>query len=172
MKILRLENGAKECICVDLGESFPTSIYLQNLASIQALTSPFKFARSPRTDPPGRRQIQYRQCKICCLARSMHCLSGKLKALQFQYVSFMEHSICSLHASASIQLTHGNAKGTRKRLPPQNVIVFWADRWLSLEFPATISSSVVKLNDWRSDVCALYRLARGPNPSLLSSCSL
>ena len=28
--------------------------YLQNLASIQPLTSPFKFARSPRTDPPGR----------------------------------------------------------------------------------------------------------------------
>ena len=39
--------------CVDLGESFPTSIYLQNLASIQPRTSPFKFARSPRTDPPG-----------------------------------------------------------------------------------------------------------------------
>ena len=39
--------------CVDLGESFPTSIYLQNLASIQPRTSPVKFARSPRTDPPG-----------------------------------------------------------------------------------------------------------------------
>ena len=40
--------------CVDLGESFPTSIYLQNLASIQPRTSLVKFARSPRTDPPGR----------------------------------------------------------------------------------------------------------------------
>ena len=39
--------------CVDLGESFPTSIYLQNLASIQPRTSPVKFARSPCTDPPG-----------------------------------------------------------------------------------------------------------------------
>ena len=29
--------------CVDLGESFPTSIYLQNLASIQPRTSPLKF---------------------------------------------------------------------------------------------------------------------------------
>ena len=29
--------------CVDLGESFPTSIYLQNLASIQPRTSPVKF---------------------------------------------------------------------------------------------------------------------------------
>ena len=37
--------------CVDLGESFPTSIYLQNLASIQPRTSLVKFARSPRTDP-------------------------------------------------------------------------------------------------------------------------
>ena len=32
--------------CVDLGESFPTSIYLQNLASIQPRTSPVKFASS------------------------------------------------------------------------------------------------------------------------------
>ena len=39
--------------CVDLGESFPTHIHLQNLASIQPRTGPFKFARSPRTDPPG-----------------------------------------------------------------------------------------------------------------------
>ena len=29
---------------VDLGESFPTHIYLQNLASIQPRTSPIKFA--------------------------------------------------------------------------------------------------------------------------------
>ena len=32
--------------CVDLGESFPMSIYLQNLASIQPRTSPLKFAAS------------------------------------------------------------------------------------------------------------------------------
>ena len=31
--------------CVDLGESFPTSIYLQNLASIQPRTSPKKFGK-------------------------------------------------------------------------------------------------------------------------------
>ena len=31
--------------CIDLGESFPTHIYLQNLASIQPRTSPVKFAR-------------------------------------------------------------------------------------------------------------------------------
>ena len=39
--------------CVDLGESVPTSIYLQNLASIQPRTSLVKFARSPRTDLRG-----------------------------------------------------------------------------------------------------------------------
>ena len=32
--------------CVDLGESFPTHIYLQKLASIRPRTSPPKFARS------------------------------------------------------------------------------------------------------------------------------
>ena len=62
-KKLRLENGAmvflvfwdsipKRCKgvhCVDLGESFPTSIYLQNLASIQPRTSLFNFFNS---NPP------------------------------------------------------------------------------------------------------------------------
>ena len=33
--------------------AIPTSIYLQNLASIQPRTSFVKFARSPCTDPPG-----------------------------------------------------------------------------------------------------------------------
>ena len=37
--------------CVDLGESFQTNIWLQNLASIQPRTSPVKFARSPCKDP-------------------------------------------------------------------------------------------------------------------------
>ena len=39
--------------CVDLGESFQTHIYLQNFVSIQPRTSPVKFSRSPRIDPPG-----------------------------------------------------------------------------------------------------------------------
>ena len=39
--------------CVSLGESSPTSIYSQNLASIQPRTSLVTFACSPRTDPPG-----------------------------------------------------------------------------------------------------------------------
>ena len=47
------ENRCKGVHCVDLGESFPTHILLQNLASTQPRTSPLKFARSPLTDPPG-----------------------------------------------------------------------------------------------------------------------
>ena len=38
---------------MDLGESFPASSDLLNLASIQPRTSLVKFARSPRTAPPG-----------------------------------------------------------------------------------------------------------------------
>ena len=37
----------------DLVKSFPTNIFLQNLASIQPRTSLVKFTRSPRTDRPG-----------------------------------------------------------------------------------------------------------------------
>ena len=36
--------------CVDLGESFQTHIFLQNLASIQPRTSPVKFARPSTAD--------------------------------------------------------------------------------------------------------------------------
>ena len=39
--------------CVDLGESFPTNIYLQNLASIQPRTSPTKtIPDTPIPTPP------------------------------------------------------------------------------------------------------------------------
>ena len=44
---LEIRERCKGVHCVDLGESFPTSIYLQNLASIQPRTSPVKFARTP-----------------------------------------------------------------------------------------------------------------------------
>ena len=39
--------------CVDLGESFQTHIFLQNLASIQPRTSPVKFARSLAMQQPA-----------------------------------------------------------------------------------------------------------------------
>ena len=38
--------------CVDLGESFQTHIFLQNLASIQPRTSLVKSARSPQAQIP------------------------------------------------------------------------------------------------------------------------
>ena len=38
-----IRDRSKGVHCVDLGESFPTSIYLQNLASIQPRTSRFNF---------------------------------------------------------------------------------------------------------------------------------
>ena len=37
--------------CVDLGESFQMSIYLQNVACVHPRTIPVKFARSQCTDP-------------------------------------------------------------------------------------------------------------------------
>ena len=49
---------------VDLVKSFPTNIYLQNLASIQPRTSPVKFARSSGAAAPldraggGARQVR------------------------------------------------------------------------------------------------------------------
>ena len=43
---IEIRERCKGVHCVDLGESFPTSIYLQNLASIQPRTSPNKFASS------------------------------------------------------------------------------------------------------------------------------
>ena len=40
---MEIRKRCKGVHCVDLGESFPTSIYLQNLASIQPRTSLLKF---------------------------------------------------------------------------------------------------------------------------------
>ena len=43
---IEIRERCKGVHCVDLGESFPTHIFLPNLASIQPRTSPVKFARS------------------------------------------------------------------------------------------------------------------------------
>ena len=43
---IEIRERCKGVHCVDLGESFPTSISLQNLVSIQPRTSPVKFAAS------------------------------------------------------------------------------------------------------------------------------
>ena len=52
-KKIEMRERCKGVHCVDLGESFHMSIELQDLASIQPRTSRVKFARFPRTDPPG-----------------------------------------------------------------------------------------------------------------------
>ena len=52
-KKIDIEERCKGVHCVDLGESFPTHIFLQNLASIQPRTSPVKFARSSAPRPEG-----------------------------------------------------------------------------------------------------------------------
>ena len=49
--------------CVDLGESFPTHIFLQNLASIQPRTSPVKFARS--SNAAASCAAGPRRCRSC-----------------------------------------------------------------------------------------------------------
>ena len=50
-EIIEIQKRSKGVHSLDLGETTPTSIYLQNLASIQPRTRVVKFARSPRTDP-------------------------------------------------------------------------------------------------------------------------
>ena len=50
---IEIRERCKGVHCVDLGESFPTNIYLQNLASIQPRTSPTKtIPDTPIPTPP------------------------------------------------------------------------------------------------------------------------
>ena len=74
--------------CVDLGESFPTSIYLQNLASIQPRTSLVKFAHSPctesTTDPPGIATRTHTHIEI---------LQVTLVSLSSKTLDFMQHRL-------------------------------------------------------------------------------
>ena len=49
----RCKKRCKGVHCVDLGESFPTNIYLQNLASIQPRTSLLKFEGGEGSQRPS-----------------------------------------------------------------------------------------------------------------------
>ena len=49
----KIRERCKGVHCVDLGESFPTSIFLQNLASIQKRTNPLKFAHLAEKSEKG-----------------------------------------------------------------------------------------------------------------------
>ena len=73
--VSRLDSkGAKECFfqrmhvnLVDLVKSFPTNIFLQNLASIQKRTSPTKFdhlAEKSDKDSTGSRIFQLRPARL------------------------------------------------------------------------------------------------------------
>ena len=55
---------------VDLGESFQTHIFLENLASIQPRMSPVKFARPmPSSLPMGRVEVLPKQSRQLAAAR-------------------------------------------------------------------------------------------------------
>ena len=61
---------------MELGESFLTHIYLQNLASIQPRTSLLKFARSPRTD------YYYRSPRCLFVAAMLGAFGGTFKKIE------------------------------------------------------------------------------------------
>ena len=76
-----IEERCKGVHCVDLGESFPTRIYLQKSASIQPRTSPSKFGgkiqfniHSPLRSCPRRASKLQSWCRMArCQARSSRC---------------------------------------------------------------------------------------------------
>ena len=79
---LRFQSCAKECIVWISARAsqilIPTHILLQNLALIQPITIPVKFARSPRTDPPGTYYLVHtmniqalsEHCRLCIVRPS------------------------------------------------------------------------------------------------------
>ena len=90
--------------CVDLGESFPTRIYLQKSASIQPRTSPSKFG--------GENSIQY----------SLHSLVPPVVA---PVVPALAITRARPHRSTtSASLTPLPSPSTSKPLPPLNPVKF------------------------------------------------
>ena len=71
---IEIRKRCKGVHCVDLGESFPTNIYLQNLASIQPRTSPRKTIPDtpiPTPPPPLKPTLNYEtnMSMSCCQQR-------------------------------------------------------------------------------------------------------
>ena len=73
--------------CVDLGESFQTHIYLQNLASIQPRTGPFEFPSKPT--PKIRRRG-----KVAARERAVH----RREVLAFPVRDLVRHEALRLEA--------------------------------------------------------------------------
>ena len=68
---IEIRERCKGVHCVDLGESFPTNIYLQNLASIQPRTSPTKtIPDTPIPTPPPPLKPALRSFLYCISALS------------------------------------------------------------------------------------------------------
>ena len=67
---------------MDLGESFPTSTSLQNVASIQPRTSLVKFARSPCTDPPGFGSSDFQRERVLRSLNSIQTVAVLKQALK------------------------------------------------------------------------------------------
>ena len=94
--------------CVDLGESFQTHIFLQNLASIQPRTSPLKFARSTGAED-GRRQASVLGSVIDGIERIGR--SGKIdRARSRLYRSQILQENMRLKALAEIYTMHSFAQ--------------------------------------------------------------
>ena len=96
---------------VDLVKSFPTNIYLQNLASIQKRTSPVKFAHLAEKSGKG----------------SISNLSTKVRKLR------MRHGVSSseLRAAADLDVSEGAALGA------DDGFVVWVDTDVAAA-PATV----------------------------------
>ena len=108
--------------CVDLDESFPTSIYLQNLASIQPRTSPKKFENS------SSRKFE-------------------LKLLNFKALIYSPDRICrinqicqtllnfaSIRCAASLTGLHARAYRSRRLENPGSLLTSLVAQLLSLLF--------------------------------------
>jgi hypothetical protein len=88
---------------VDLGESFPTSFDLQNLASIQPRTSLVKFARSPRTRTDHYYYYAYRSPRFLLAAFPLRQEVAKL--IFFDWIRalvLVVHGFCSYAFTLSV----------------------------------------------------------------------
>ena len=79
---IEIRKRCKGVHCVDLGESFPTNIYLQNLASIQPRTSPTKTIPDtpiPTPPPPLKPALNWQHsANVCKLFKgSFSAVSGE-----------------------------------------------------------------------------------------------
>ena len=122
-----IRDGCKGVHCVDLGESFPTHIYLQNLASIQPRTSPFKFARSPRTDPPGEADTKPGHCMILIYTSGT---TGNPKAVMISNDTLFFELASVLDANPHLHNDGSSQMRVLSYLPLSHVAGMMVDIWM------------------------------------------